>query len=398
MRRQAKLPHQREPGEQPADRERDRGQHVERREAELAALVEQRGVERERREGRVAAEDAGGEEQPPALRRIALEGEVAGEQSHHQRAGDVLDQRRVGKCGAEQARRGEIDAMAQRGADAAAEKDDQEAHRDPPSATRPVANSSAARPFLGRIPRIVCRAGDAQVVRESLIDPHVSRNSGRLASILLILSIRTCGVGRASCARRIKAEPEAVPLDLARTALIIIDMQRDFLEPGGFGETLGNDVSLLGRAVAPCTRGARRRARAAGMLVIHTREGHRPDLSDAPQAKVERGASVDAHRRARPDGPHPDPRRARPRHHPGALSARRRAGDRQARQGRVLRDRPRRAAAQPRHRAPAGLRRHDRGLRQHHGARGERPRLSLRRARRLLRLLLPGIPRRWASR
>ena len=50
----------------------------------------------------------------------------------------------------------------------------------------------------------------------------------------------------------IHAEPEAVALDLSRTALIIIDMQRDFLEPGGFGETLGNDVSLLARAVAPC--------------------------------------------------------------------------------------------------------------------------------------------------
>ena len=86
----------------------------------------------------------------------------------------------------------------------------------------------------------------------------------------------------------IHAEPESVSLDLTRTALIIIDMQRDFLEPGGFGETLGNDVSLLGAAVGPC-KAVLDAARAAGMLVIHTREGHRPDLSDAPKAKIERG-------------------------------------------------------------------------------------------------------------
>jgi len=86
----------------------------------------------------------------------------------------------------------------------------------------------------------------------------------------------------------IPAEPEALPVDLARTALVIIDMQRDFLEPGGFGETLGNDVSRLARAVPPTQR-VLAAARAAGMLVIHTREGHRPDLSDAPIAKVERG-------------------------------------------------------------------------------------------------------------
>ena len=86
----------------------------------------------------------------------------------------------------------------------------------------------------------------------------------------------------------IKAEPEAVTLEPARTALLIIDMQRDFLEPGGFGETLGNDVSLLKRAVAPC-KAVLEAFRAAGLLVIHTREGHRPDLSDAPKAKIERG-------------------------------------------------------------------------------------------------------------
>jgi nicotinamidase-related amidase len=89
--------------------------------------------------------------------------------------------------------------------------------------------------------------------------------------------------------RTVDAEPEPIAIALDRTALIIIDMQRDFLEKGGFGETLGNDVSLLSTAIGPCKRlleGARRKQ----MLIIHTREGHRPDLSDAPRAKVERGA------------------------------------------------------------------------------------------------------------
>jgi biuret amidohydrolase len=86
----------------------------------------------------------------------------------------------------------------------------------------------------------------------------------------------------------IEAEPAPISIDLAGTALVIIDMQRDFLEPGGFGETLGNDVSRLAAAVAPC-RAVLDAARRRGMLVIHTREGHRPDLSDAPPAKVERG-------------------------------------------------------------------------------------------------------------
>ncbi|MDF2619739.1 MAG: isochorismatase hydrolase [Xanthobacteraceae bacterium] len=84
------------------------------------------------------------------------------------------------------------------------------------------------------------------------------------------------------------AEPAPLAFHPARTALVIIDMQRDFLEPGGFGETLGNDVSLLQAAVGPC-KAALEAARAAGMLVIHTREGHRPDMADAPPAKVERG-------------------------------------------------------------------------------------------------------------
>ncbi|HXZ92843.1 MAG TPA: isochorismatase family cysteine hydrolase, partial [Burkholderiales bacterium] len=74
----------------------------------------------------------------------------------------------------------------------------------------------------------------------------------------------------------------------ASCALVIIDMQRDFVDPGGFGEALGNDVSLLRRAVAP-TRQVLAAARSAGMLVIHTREGHRPDLADLPAAKKARG-------------------------------------------------------------------------------------------------------------
>ncbi len=85
------------------------------------------------------------------------------------------------------------------------------------------------------------------------------------------------------------AEPQAIAFDPARTALVVIDMQRDFIEPGGFGESLGNDVSLLRAAIGPCRR-LIDAARGAGMLVIHTREGHRPDMSDAPRAKVERGA------------------------------------------------------------------------------------------------------------
>ena len=87
----------------------------------------------------------------------------------------------------------------------------------------------------------------------------------------------------------IVAEPEPVAIDLATTALVIIDMQRDFMEPGGFGETLGNDVSRLANAVKPIAS-VLEQAREMSMLVIHTREGHLPDLSDAPPAKIERGA------------------------------------------------------------------------------------------------------------
>src|ERR1700744_1072498 len=85
------------------------------------------------------------------------------------------------------------------------------------------------------------------------------------------------------------AEPGPIELNWTATALVIIEMQRDFLEPGGFGETLGNDVSQLQRTVAP-TAALLAACRERGMLVVHTREGHRPDLSDCPPAKLRRGA------------------------------------------------------------------------------------------------------------
>ncbi|WP_238017106.1 cysteine hydrolase [Dactylosporangium sp. AC04546] len=84
------------------------------------------------------------------------------------------------------------------------------------------------------------------------------------------------------------ALPGPYTFDPATTALLVIDMQRDFLEPGGFGETLGNDVGQLRRTIEP-TAALLTACRAAGLPVIHTREGHLPDLSDCPPAKLNRG-------------------------------------------------------------------------------------------------------------
>jgi nicotinamidase-related amidase len=87
---------------------------------------------------------------------------------------------------------------------------------------------------------------------------------------------------------RVAAEPYEFSFDPATAALVIIDMQRDFLEPGGFGAALGNDVGLLRSAIAP-TAQVLKACRAAGVFVVHTREGHRPDLSDLAPAKRVRG-------------------------------------------------------------------------------------------------------------
>ncbi|HWC86030.1 MAG TPA: cysteine hydrolase [Solirubrobacteraceae bacterium] len=86
----------------------------------------------------------------------------------------------------------------------------------------------------------------------------------------------------------VPASPYEFELAPATTALVIIDMQRDFLEPRGFGDLLGNDVSLLARVVEPLAA-VLAAARAAELTIVHTREGHRPDLADCPPSKRARG-------------------------------------------------------------------------------------------------------------
>ncbi len=86
----------------------------------------------------------------------------------------------------------------------------------------------------------------------------------------------------------VQARPYEFTLNPQQAALVIIDMQRDFVEPGGFGDALGNDVSQLRACIGPIGA-VLATARAKNMLVIHTREGHRPDLADLHGSKHRRG-------------------------------------------------------------------------------------------------------------
>jgi hypothetical protein len=184
----------------------------------------------------------------------------------------------------------------------------------------------------------------------------------------------------------INAEPEPIAIELDRTALVIIDMQRDFLLPGGFGESLGNDVSRLNAAVRPIAW-LLEVARARKMLTIHTREGHRPDLSDAPKAKVERGSPTT---RIGTKGPM------------GRILVRGESGhdiiaELYPREGEPIIDKPGKGSFCATDLKPDRLRRHHGSVRPHHRSGGERPGLPMHRSGRLLRLVLPGVPRRRAQ-
>ena len=95
----------------------------------------------------------------------------------------------------------------------------------------------------------------------------------------------------------VAAEPYPWPydgaLDVARTALLLIDWQHDFCGPGGYVDSMGYDISLTRSGIEP-TRRLLAAVRAAGMTVVHTREGHRPDLSDCPPNKLWRSRRIDA--------------------------------------------------------------------------------------------------------
>ena len=96
---------------------------------------------------------------------------------------------------------------------------------------------------------------------------------------------------------QVDAHPYSWPydgaVDVAHTALVLIDWQVDFCGPGGYVDSMGYDLSLTRAGLAP-TAEVLAACRERGMLVIHTREGHRPDLSDLPANKRWRSARAGA--------------------------------------------------------------------------------------------------------
>ena len=186
------------------------------------------------------------------------------------------------------------------------------------------------------------------------------------------------------------ADPFDFEFDPATTALMMIDFQRDFVEPQGFGELFGNDVVVAAQHDRSRRDGARK-ARASGLLVIHTREGHRPDLTDCPPAKLTRGGQTFIGT----EGPM------------GRILVRGEHGhdiipELYPIDGEPIIDKPGKGSF---YATDLDLILQDRGIRsmifcgvttevcvQHHDARGQRPRLRVPRPGGLRRLVLPGVP------
>src|SRR5690348_1173753 len=139
---------------------------------------------------------------------------------------------------------------------------------------------------MGRVPRVAEQIRARSQGQRSLLHPRNQPSTGNNGNVLSRFAQE-----RTETMSTIDAEPFPLEFDAATTALMIIDMQRDFVLPGGFGEKLGNDTSLLLAAVEPTQR-VLEAARKKKMFVIHTREGHRPDLSDCPPAKLTRGGAT----------------------------------------------------------------------------------------------------------
>ena len=89
----------------------------------------------------------------------------------------------------------------------------------------------------------------------------------------------------------IPAKPYDFTFPVAKTALLVIDMQRDFLLEGGFGQIQGGSLEAVQASIAP-TQNLLNTCRRAGLAIFHTREGHKPDLSDCPSSKLRRQAAA----------------------------------------------------------------------------------------------------------